>query len=70
MKCPMTAKWVSTNSNGLKTIMGDCIKEECAGYHPTTLSCELSRIASNLSTLNNYMALLVDKMPHAEQFTK
>ena len=63
MKCPLPFVYRSQPSAIVEAELRKCIKEECAWFHPTTQSCEVSRIASNLSTIANYLDALVDKMP-------
>uniref|UniRef100_A0A6H2A5W3 Uncharacterized protein n=1 Tax=viral metagenome TaxID=1070528 RepID=A0A6H2A5W3_9ZZZZ len=53
MKCPLSKSVIRVGNEASIGTMVDCLKEECAWWHPTTVSCEVSRIASNLSGINN-----------------
>uniref|UniRef100_A0A6M3Y2C7 Uncharacterized protein n=1 Tax=viral metagenome TaxID=1070528 RepID=A0A6M3Y2C7_9ZZZZ len=67
MKCPIPLFVIYGEEGMPDSKRGDCLLAECAWFHPTSLSCEVSRIASNLSILNNYMAMLVVRMPPVGQ---
>jgi len=61
MKCPLLTL-TSVNAEGkLNLNAKDCLEEDCAWFHPSTQSCEISRIASNLSTVANALSDLVPK---------
>lgn len=70
MKCPLISIGYLASERVDATKKCECGKEECAWFHPTTQSCEISRIASNLSSLNSYLEDIRDKMPHSRQFLK
>jgi len=63
MKCPLrTYSYKGAYDQDLREEL-DCLKEECAWWHPLTQCCAVDRIASNMSTLNGYMGELVERMP-------
>jgi len=64
MKCPLFHMAAMISFGKITISETYCLKEKCAWFHPTTQSCEVSRIASNLSSLNNYIEAIVNKMPH------
>ncbi len=55
MKCPLSMAMLGSYSTNVMVEPRDCLQEKCMWYHPTTLSCEVSRIASNLSTIAGYL---------------
>lgn len=67
MNCPIYKAAAIAFQGFVGNIDVTCDKGECASFHPTTQSCEVSRIASVLSTIANYLDPLVDKIPTATQ---
>lgn len=55
MNCPKYVAAAIAFQGYVGTIKVTCDKGECPWFHPTTQSCEVSRIASNLSTIANYL---------------
>lgn len=53
MKCPRTFFVTDSGGGEFKIAGAECIKMQCPWWHETTQSCEVSRIASNLSTIGN-----------------
>jgi len=63
MKCPLQVAYRLRPEHGEEFILGNCLREKCAWFHPTTQSCEVSRIASNLSTIGNQLESIDNAMP-------
>jgi len=53
MKCPLACIGDYDQDNIRENEAFDCLEEECAWFHPITQSCEVSRIASNLSSITH-----------------
>jgi len=63
MKCPIRNQQYKGAYGQDQYEDEDCLKDECAWWHPTTQSCEVSRIAGNLSGINNALISILEKMP-------
>lgn len=63
MKCPRLVFFRQFPGAEEQPEMGDCIKRECAWWYESTQSCEVSRIASNLSTIANALTALLERLP-------
>lgn len=70
MKCPVMSQPYESGEYQSKWHGIDCLKEECPLWHPTTQSCDIDRIASNLSTIANALVGILEKMPHEGQFKR
>jgi len=62
MKCPKRKRLSSNDSGGWDEVFLPCIQRECPWWHETTQSCEVSRIASNLSTIANSLEAIQQSM--------
>jgi len=67
MRCPIMSKAVEKKGFESFVFLADCLKEECAWWHPATQSCEVSRIAGNLSGINNALISILDKLPYKRE---
>ena len=62
MKCPLLSIASLTPYEGQVDPPLDCLKEKCAWFHPITQSCEVSRIASNLSSITHELDQLTKEL--------
>jgi len=67
VKCPLMVTYRLIPEKGEQFVVGECLKEQCAWFHPTTQSCEVSRIASNLSTIGNQLESIDNAMASRQQ---
>lgn len=70
MKCPLSAKIDYMTGDTLHTTWSECLKEECAWWSSLHGWCDMNSIAQSLWELKNALRDILEKMPHAEQFTR
>jgi len=70
MKCPLFRAANITSDFDSSWSGDDCLKEECAWWDVEMGQCSINSLKSNLENIVLRLRDLVDKMPHAGQFTK
>uniref|UniRef100_A0A6H2A4X5 Uncharacterized protein n=1 Tax=viral metagenome TaxID=1070528 RepID=A0A6H2A4X5_9ZZZZ len=70
MKCPLTLTGVRDREDITGWAGDDCLEEECAWWCEPMGCCEVEALRRTLKHVAEELAYMVEKMPHADQFTK
>lgn len=70
MKCPLISIGYLASNRIDATKKCECGKEECAWWEKKATCCAVLLIPKHLYTLERMFGLILEKMPHAGQFTK
>ena len=70
MKCPLFGAGYIASGKVNGSISLDCLKEECAWWDLEGQFCIALSAGIALINIDQRLKQLVEKMPHADQFTK
>lgn len=68
MRCPLMRIPITRKGMADRAKIDECIKEECAWWEPEASCCAALLIPKHLYTLERMLGLILEKMPHHEQF--
>jgi len=70
MKCPLFIMNDTRAQLGEETEIGDCLGEGCAWWNNTNGMCAVLQLGKSVYFMGLTLALMEEKMPCTEQFTK
>ena len=70
MKCPLFTEYQDIESGERRYHMLDCLKEECAWWDKDGNQCSHLAEMKVLVNIESCLELIVNKMPHEEQFRR
>lgn len=70
MKCPLSKSIIRVGGEASIGTMVDCLKEECAWWNEWSQVCAVKMGQVNLGSIADSLDVIMEKMPHEEQFRK
>ena len=70
MNCPMVQPKISFEGGEEMVAFAKCTQEECAWWEKEASCCAILLIPKHLYTLERMLGMMLEKMPHEEQFRK
>lgn len=70
MKCPLCNFVIESEDKEEKSVMLDCLKEECAWWNADFGTCVLHALRDDLKEISGALQGILLKMPPAGQFRK